>query len=205
MVKNHETYAIPNKEAEIGGTSFREYLDISYAELVFTFGKPNMEDDGYKVDANWVLDTPDGIATIYNYKTGKNYLGKEGKATTDITNWHIGGKSMDVVQHVMRALDLHKEKFIEFIIFDYKEYDAVINEMCNLSMEHKEKLYFQLVNSKDDNYIVAYSNYSMKDSEAHDALHGYMLEESENERCKECGEDGTFTDYICDACYRKIN
>ncbi len=45
----------------------------------------------HKTDAQWYIETPFGICTIYNYKDGKNYCGKNGLALKDITNWHLGG------------------------------------------------------------------------------------------------------------------
>ena len=45
-----------------------------------------------KVDAEWESTFEDGtIATIYNYKNGLNYLGAEGKRTSEISMWNVGG------------------------------------------------------------------------------------------------------------------
>jgi len=74
----------------IAGTSFKDYIDISYNRLVKTFGKPNKGED--KTDAEWIILTSEGCITIYNYKDGKNYLGNKGLKTKDITEWHIGGE-----------------------------------------------------------------------------------------------------------------
>ena len=87
------------------GTSFQGEIDVSYAELVNTFGEPT-GNDGYKIDAEWDINTPDGIATIYNYKTGKNYLGKEGLSIKEIRDWHIGGKTTDVIPWILLALEI---------------------------------------------------------------------------------------------------
>lgn len=100
---------ISNKEPFFSnGTSLVDELDVSYQKLIKTFGKPNSKGDNYKVDAEWVVFTPSGVATIYNYKTGKNYLGKEGKKTEDIRDWHIGGKSKEVVKWIKKALEVQK-------------------------------------------------------------------------------------------------
>jgi hypothetical protein len=88
----------PNPNASRGGTSLMGYLDISYAELVEKLGEPHDDGDGYKVDAEWSFDTPDGVATIYNYKSGPNYNGAGSVAA--IRDWHIGGNSTAVVQHI---------------------------------------------------------------------------------------------------------
>jgi len=46
------------------------------------------------------------LATIYNYKDGKNYLGKEGLEVEEITNWHIGGHNEAVVGWIKKALNI---------------------------------------------------------------------------------------------------
>ena len=81
------------------------YIETSYADLVACFGEPNCDGDGYKVDAEWMVKFNNGVyATIYNYKTGKNYLGDEGQAVEDITTWHVGGMSIKAVQNVEQAM-----------------------------------------------------------------------------------------------------
>jgi len=75
------------------GTSFKGYAIEPYHRIVEIFGEPNSSGDGYKVDIEWVIDTPYGVATIYNYKDGKAYLGNRGLEIQDITDWHIGGKN----------------------------------------------------------------------------------------------------------------
>jgi hypothetical protein len=91
------------------GTSLQGDTENTYAELVAKLGEPNTEGDGYKTDAEWVVLTTQGIATIYNYKTGKNYNGDEGQATKDITDWHIGGHDKFVVGCVKKALGQSNE------------------------------------------------------------------------------------------------
>lgn len=73
-------------------TSLQGYVKTTYAKLVECFGKPTCDGDGYKVDAEWIITFADGVvATIYNYKDGRNYCGEEGLAVEDITEWHVGG------------------------------------------------------------------------------------------------------------------
>mgnify|MGYP001567990550 CR=1 FL=1 len=89
------------------GTGFRAYMDIGYADLVATLGEP-LAGDGYKVDAEWIVEFPGGtaefpepiLATIYNYKTGRNYLGPTAPATEDIRDWHIGGRDQRATDRV---------------------------------------------------------------------------------------------------------
>jgi len=94
-------YKILNEYSnEINGTCLRGDIEISYEKLVVLFGEP-FDWDGYKTDGTWVLKFSDGlIATIYNWKNGKKYLGKYGKDIRDIYHWHIGGHKDQVVKRV---------------------------------------------------------------------------------------------------------
>ncbi len=90
--------------SEINGTHLQGYVMANYADIVAVFGKPTVRDD-YKCDAEWMIKFSDGtVATLYNYKNGKNYLGKEGLAKTKITEWNIGGHNERVVELVQGAL-----------------------------------------------------------------------------------------------------
>jgi hypothetical protein len=74
------------------GTYFIGGVICSYDKLVEVFGKP-ME-GSYKTDAEWSLKFSDGeIATIYNWKNGRNYCGDDGMDVEEITTWHIGGRN----------------------------------------------------------------------------------------------------------------
>ncbi len=87
----------------MGGSLLGE-IDISYAELCQKLGRPNQPNDGYKVDAEWLVFTEKGHASIYNYKSGKNYNGKEGLPLKEIRDWHIGGENPEVVDIVVKYL-----------------------------------------------------------------------------------------------------
>ena len=104
------TYTTHNTtEIDINGTSLQGVLTATYKELCDLFGKP-FDGDGYKVDAEWGVRFEDGtVATIYNWKNGKNYCGAEGKAVEQIMDWHIGGVSNAAVDKVQITLDLHRE------------------------------------------------------------------------------------------------
>lgn len=91
----------------VNGTCLQGYVYANYTDLVECFGQPE-EGDGYKVDAEWVLQFSDGVvATIYNYKDGKNYCGDEGLDVHDITDWHVGGRSARAVANVDAMLERH--------------------------------------------------------------------------------------------------
>lgn len=101
------------KTKDIYGTAFVDSININYKKLVDTFGKPHLS-DGFKTDAEWGLEFPDGtVATIYNWKNGKNYLGDDGLETENITTWHIGGKNRLATLWAKLTLELiDKQKFI---------------------------------------------------------------------------------------------
>tara|TARA_R100000664_G_scaffold8345_1_gene13797 strand:+ start:88 stop:426 length:339 start_codon:yes stop_codon:yes gene_type:complete len=100
-----EFYTHLDYKIKVAGTSFLSYLNVSYSELVEVFGEPK-EGDGYKIDSNWEVEFEDGaVATIYNYKTGINYLGVEGQHKEHIRIWHIGGHSNDVIDRIFELLE----------------------------------------------------------------------------------------------------
>ncbi len=90
--------------AKRSGTSFKGYLLATYQDLVQLFGEPITDTDNYKVDAEWIIDTPHGVATIYNYKDGKAYLGDKGTPIEAICEWHVGGKSMAAYSWVKKQV-----------------------------------------------------------------------------------------------------
>jgi len=95
-----------SKNINTGGTSLVGNIFVSYKELVKAFGEPTTADE-YKSDAEWELEFADGeVATIYNYKDGKNYLGQDGMKTEKITDWHIGGKSIVVLKRISEILKI---------------------------------------------------------------------------------------------------
>jgi len=88
-----------------GGTSLQGRINVPYSRLVKAFGRPNSKGDKYKSDAEWTLQVGRStIITIYNWKDGKNYLGKEGLPVSRITDWHIGGKTKGVVNIIRNIL-----------------------------------------------------------------------------------------------------
>jgi hypothetical protein len=95
------SYVTWEKGGDPIGTSKAGAIECSYADMVAIFGKPNHQGDAYKVDVEWVLtftlfEQYKKVATIYNYKDGKNYLGEKGLDAADLTDWHIGGRHEDM-------------------------------------------------------------------------------------------------------------
>lgn len=80
------------QSTDANGTYLLGTVETTYQKLVELFGTPSPGGDGYKTDAEWIIRFEDGkIATIYNYKSGRNYLGDDGTPTEEITDWHVGG------------------------------------------------------------------------------------------------------------------
>jgi len=87
-------------------TSLQGMIDIDFKTLCNTFGEYS-DSDGYKTDAEWDIEFEDGtIATIYNYKDGKNYDKKNGIPTEEIREWHIGGNDKRAVELVKEVLKI---------------------------------------------------------------------------------------------------
>ena len=106
IMKNYSGYKeeFETNMKKRSGTSFRGYLYAEYSELVEKFGEPHSLENNHKIDAEWIVDTPHGVATIYNYKNGKAYLGKQGLDTPKIVAWHVGGKNVQSYEWVKRQL-----------------------------------------------------------------------------------------------------
>ena len=79
---------------------------LTYIRLCELFGTPMSGRDD-KSSCNWVLEFEDGlIATIYDYKSSKKYLGEDGLSVNDMKSWHIGGHDEVVFNRVQKILDM---------------------------------------------------------------------------------------------------
>ncbi len=88
------------EHSDIGEVCLQGYVHATYSGLVKALGPPH-DTDGDKSDAEWFFKLGSGnIVSIYNYKDGRNYNGPEGLPVEDITEWHIGGATSDVVHEV---------------------------------------------------------------------------------------------------------
>ncbi len=93
----------------VSGTSYSGAINISYAKLVEVLGEGTDYFDNYKSDAEWVIQFGSGqIATIYNYKDGRNYMGDEGLDKEDIRDWHIGGRGQGELKKMAELFPKHK-------------------------------------------------------------------------------------------------
>jgi len=74
------------------GTGLMGYLTCDYQSLLFAFGDHGGGSSDGKVRAEWVIDLPIGCFTIYDYK--------ESTPVDELTLWHIGGHSEEILSHV---------------------------------------------------------------------------------------------------------
>lgn len=78
------------------GTSYQGNITATYQSLCNTFGQPQQlqsDSSDCKVRAEWIMQTPHGIATIYDWKEYNTPL-------QDVTQWHIGGFNKEVVEYI---------------------------------------------------------------------------------------------------------
>jgi hypothetical protein len=106
-VTHNERESLAN---ETSGSSLVGTIDASYKEICSLFGKPIRHEEG-KVDAMWVVKfSDDTVASIYNWKDGKAYLGEQGLSVNKIKQWHVGGRISSAQTLVQIALDLKREE-----------------------------------------------------------------------------------------------
>ena len=73
--------------AQLGGTALQGRITISYREVIQKLGAPTFG-ARYGIDAEWVVQTPFGMCSLYNYKNGPNYLGNR-VDLADIDEWSL--------------------------------------------------------------------------------------------------------------------
>lgn len=86
------------------GTSLRGYVNAHYSQLVEMFGEPYIDPENYKTDVEWIVPTPYGPATIYNYKNGYSYLGVSGLKLEEMDEWHVGGKNAESYDWIVQQV-----------------------------------------------------------------------------------------------------
>lgn len=107
IIETHNTH----DDIDVNMTSLQGYVTADYDVLCAMFGEP-MDGDGYKVDAEWhVRFQPSNlVASIYNWKNGRNYLGRDGQPVQSITEWNIGGHTQLAAKMVQTAIKEALEK-----------------------------------------------------------------------------------------------
>ncbi len=89
---------------------------MPYEALIIALGQPhynfdNFDDIENKVDVEWAFELPSGlVATVYNWKDGKAYLGHQGTPVEQITSWHVGGHQMDAMHEIVDIINLKLEE-----------------------------------------------------------------------------------------------
>lgn len=86
------------------GTSLQGYVNAHYNQLVKMFGEPYTDPENYKTDVEWIVPTPYGPATIYNYKNGYSYLGVSGLKLEEMDEWHVGGKNAESYDWIVQQV-----------------------------------------------------------------------------------------------------
>ncbi len=85
------------------GTSYKGTIEISYPDLVETWGEPQ-KGDGYKTEAEWTIRLPKNkVITIYNYKSSRSYSDSN-PVITELREWHVGGHGLDVIDILLRMM-----------------------------------------------------------------------------------------------------
>jgi hypothetical protein len=93
-------------DIDTNGTSHQGEISETFENLLKVFGTPMGASADNKVDVEWNIMFNDGVvATIYNWKNGVAYLGSTGINPVDITNWHIGGKTISAVWDTEQILE----------------------------------------------------------------------------------------------------
>lgn len=83
------------------GTHLMGRINLPFHQIAAALGDPirfNDDEGDGKVRIEWDLKFDDGeVATIYDWK-------EYNRAPEDVTDWHIGGRSFEVVQRVYDIL-----------------------------------------------------------------------------------------------------
>lgn len=81
----------------INGSCYQGIIQADFDTMVEIFGEPSIDEEGYKVRVEWLLQFDDGtVATIYDWKEDCHY--------TKVTDWHIGGFDKKAVELVTAKL-----------------------------------------------------------------------------------------------------
>ena len=103
------------KRDDSNGTSLMGYVKCSYQHLIKRLGQPHLnckvDSLDSKIDVEWIFKFKDGtVSTLYNYKTGPNYLGSDGTQVEQMTIWHVGGFNDKSVIKIAKALKVDWSK-----------------------------------------------------------------------------------------------
>jgi hypothetical protein len=101
------TYNTHNtKKIDTNGTSFQGNINCSFETLLNKFGTPLGASADDKVDVEWNIQFDNGvISTIYNWKNGPVYCGKDGINPVNNTDWNVGGKNQHSLWEIEQILE----------------------------------------------------------------------------------------------------
>jgi hypothetical protein len=95
------SFEVTNDFSKTDGTFLQGCFTMPYDKMVERLGKPDL-DGTDKTDAEWLIEFDDGtVATIYNWKNGKNYCGANGLNVEDMRDWNVGGKIYQAYNNVL--------------------------------------------------------------------------------------------------------
>ncbi len=86
------------------GTNLQGYVKARYDHLVGLFDEPYTDKENHKTDVEWIISTPYGPATIYNYKNGYSYLGVSGLKLEEMDEWHVGGTNPESYEWIAQQV-----------------------------------------------------------------------------------------------------
>jgi len=93
------------KTENINGTSLRGSVSATFQQLIDAFGVPSCWGCDQTTDVEWHVVFDDlVVATIYNWKNGKSYLGSEGLPMCEIKTWNVGGFTDHAIINVKEKL-----------------------------------------------------------------------------------------------------
>ena len=136
---NYITHNNSVKEINIHDTCLQDHITTTYTQIVLSFGEPSKYNDGYKTDAEWdILFNDEIVCTLYNYKNGKNYNGKNGTPTKELYYWNIGGiteYSADLINDV-----INQNKLIcKVPVHTTKDYKDINKRLSSLGVIRQSK------------------------------------------------------------------
>jgi hypothetical protein len=92
------TYNTTTDKSKGSGTSLQGYMTTTFDKLVELLGEPLEGSDDGKTTAEWIIEIQGEVATIYDWKLLSN--------PKDLYEWHVGGRSLEVLSHLSKALGL---------------------------------------------------------------------------------------------------
>lgn len=110
QIRKEETM-LKEAMSKTSGTHLQGKFIMPYDALLTAFGEPHYKFDREtdienKIDVEWAWELPSGkIATVYNWKDGEAYCGKDGLPVHLLTSWHVGGLEMDAMHELVDIIN----------------------------------------------------------------------------------------------------